>query len=397
MDNLTWKIKRGLTVLSCLGLLVLSASNQAIAQTNSPVKVPAGLSFQKLPAQLDKPRLMSFTKEGDLIVGSASGKIYRLKAPYTQSEVLADFGGYPHGIALRNLAAKQELWVAETEGLYRVDYDSKRTYKRADFIKVVSLPGGAGHNSRTVKVGPDNMIYVSLGIAGNCSIQYLDESFPFADRRGGIFQLQESASEAKLVPYGSGLRNPIGFDWHPETGQLYAENNGPDNWGFDKPAEVFVEVNNGSFFGMPWYQVIDGKVTVDSCTGTSKAPLSTSRVELPVASFPARSAPMDMQFVAANQLNASWNGSALVALHGSWAIPTGGGAGQRRPPELVLVEFDNGKATGKVSSILSGFQSANGTRYARPVGLAFGPDNALYMSSDAGDVIGIFRLKNIED
>ncbi len=356
-----------------------------------PIQAPTGMTVEKLPAVLSTPRFLTFSKEGDMIVGSGSGRIYRLKAPYITSEVLADFAGYPHSVAFRQKAGVQELWVGETNGVFKATYDTKKTLKSSDFTKVVDLPGGGGHSSRTVKIGPDNKVYVSLGIANNCSIQYLSNSYPFQDRRGGIFVVEESAGGAVLSPFGSGLRNPVGFNWHPTSKVMYADNNGPDHWGFDLPREVFVEVNEGSFFGMPWFQVIKGKVTADSCAPSDKAPRLASAVELPVASFDARSAPMEVQFVGHSQLFPSWENSALVALHGSWGVPAGGGDADRRKPKIVLVEFVNGKATGKVSDVLTGFQDARGDRYARPVGMAFGPDNALYFTSDAENE-GVFRL-----
>jgi hypothetical protein len=100
------------------------------------------------------------------------------------------------------------------------------------------LPSGdGGHTSRTVRVGPDGRVYVSLGISGNCSNQYLGKDYPFVDRRGGVFVLEESGAKPVLRPFAAGLRNPIGFDWQPQTGVLYASNNGPDHWGFELPPE----------------------------------------------------------------------------------------------------------------------------------------------------------------
>ena len=82
---------------------------------------------------------------------------------------------------------------------------------------------------------------------------------------------------------------------------------------------------------------------------------------------------------------------AIVALHGSWGTPPGGGAASRRPPKLVAVRFQDAKAV-RVDDLISGFQLPNGERWARPVGVAFGPDGALYFTSDA-DTNGLFRLR----
>ncbi|MHB8763853.1 MAG: PQQ-dependent sugar dehydrogenase, partial [Deferrisomatales bacterium] len=96
------------------------------------------------------------------------------------------------------------------------------------------LPGGGGHSSRTVGVGPDGRIYLGLGISGNCSDQFLGDEYPFGDRRGGVLVLEEAreaGAAPRWQPFASGLRNPVGFDWQPGTGVLHATNNGPDHWG----------------------------------------------------------------------------------------------------------------------------------------------------------------------
>lgn len=357
-----------------------------------PITVPEGMVLEKLGADLQGPRFMAFSKDGDLLIGSGSGKIFRTRSPYNEATVIADFKANAHSVAFRQTDAGEELWVGETGGLYKVLYESGKTYEKADFQKVVSLPSGGGHSTRTVRVGPDNKVYVSLGISSNCSAQFIGESFAENDRRGGIIQLQEDGDKVSLVPYGTGLRNPVGFAWHPTTQVMYADNNGPDHWGFDNPREVFVEVTPGSFFGMPFYQVIDGEVKQDPCAPADKAPYKISEVQLPVATFPARSAPLDMLFVGKGQLKNEWEGSSLVAIHGSWAVPDDGDEAGKRPPSLQLVEFVDGKATGKVSEILGGFQDSRGDRFARPAGLIIGADGFLLMTSDQENQ-GLYRLR----
>ena len=115
----------------------------------------------------------------------------------------------------------------------------------------MDLPGGRGHSSRTLKTDPDGKLYVSLGIAGNCSDQWLDNSYPLKDRRGGIFKVVASNDPATLQPFASGLPNPIGFDWVPDGSAIYASNNGPDHMGYEKPFEQFVRMTENSFHGMP--------------------------------------------------------------------------------------------------------------------------------------------------
>jgi glucose/arabinose dehydrogenase len=256
------------------------------------------------------------------------------------------------------------------------------------------LPGGGGHTSRSVAVGPDGRVYVSLGIRGNCSDEYLNKSYPFEKRRGGVLVLREAGEGTHWESFASGLRNPVGFDWHPENGEMYASNNGPDHLGYEQPPEYFSRLAPGSFHGMPWYQFIQGKMQRDRCI-SRRPPRPVDEVSAPVVTFPARNAPMGVTFVPPGALDKRLENDAVVALHGSWGTRPGGGylgdRATRRPPKIVAVRFAQGVAR-RVDDLISGFQLTDGRRWARPVGVAIGPDGALYFTSDGG-THGLFRLR----
>lgn len=353
--------------------------------------VPAGLRLELLTDRLDAPRMLTFLPNGDLLAGSRDGAVYRLVPPYRQPEVLVRLSGYPHSVAWR----AGELLIAQTDGLYSVPYQpGQARIERAAVRRLVALPGGGGHTSRTVAIGPDGRVYLALGITGNCSDQYLDAAYPFEDRRGGVLVLDEEGETPVWRTYAAGLRNPVGFDWHPVTGVLYASNNGPDHLGFEQPPEVFARLEAGSFHGMPWYQYDGERLVRDRCIERTP-PRPAAAVSLPVATFPARNAPMGVAFVPEQALGGHFAGNAIVALHGSWGTRPGGSAfgnpASRRPPRLMMVRFEDGTAR-DVAEFVSGFQRADGTRLARPVGVAFGPDGALYFTSDA-ELQGLFRLR----
>ena len=390
---------RRLLLLACLlvagpqvpavqvGDLELSAARIKIGQHNLPVEAPTGLKFEVLNLEMRKPRMLTFAADGSLWIGSASGVVYRLEAPYTQASVVAEHADYPHGVAFRG----DEVFLATTSVLLKAKLTPGPIEQ---WQTVVEIPGGSGHNSRTVRIGPDQRVYLSLGIRGNCSDEYLDESYPQHERRGGVMVLDERTKPARWLTHASGLRNPVGFDWHPHTGVMYASNNGPDHHGFELPPESFAKLDANSFHGMPWFQW-DGKQHVrDDCVAKAP-PHGNEALTRPVATFPARSAPMAVAFAGAADLGGRFDGDAVVAIHGSWGTqPEGSGHGDpatRRPPRLALVRFVGGKVA-RVDDFVRGFQLEDGRRWARPVGAAFGPDGALYFSSDGG-INGLFRLR----
>lgn len=359
-----------------------------------PVRVPKGYRLELLTAKLDAPRLLTFAANGDVFIGSRSGKVYRLAPPYTTPEVLVTLGGYPHSVAFR----PNEILIARTDGLYRAPYRPGQKKISPEAVTLLAaLPGGGGHNSRSVGVGPDGRVYVSLGIQGNCSDQYLGEPYAFDERRGGILVLHEDGAKARWESYGAGLRNPVGFAWHPKTGVLYASNNGPDHLGYEQPPEYFSRVTAGSFHGMPWFQYDGQGIKRDDCVKRAP-PRPLADVAAPVATFPARTAPMAVAFVPSGALDKALEFDAVVALRGSWGTQPSGGflgdAASRRPPKIVVVRFKDGQAQ-RVDDLVTGFQLADGERWARPVGVAIGPDGALYFTSDS-DTNGLFRLSRIQ-
>ncbi|MCL7489129.1 MAG: PQQ-dependent sugar dehydrogenase [Desulfobulbaceae bacterium] len=351
------------------------------------LKVPEGMRVDFM-APLNGPRFLTRGPGDELLVGSRGADIFRLKWPYTVPETLVTLTGRNHSVAYRN----NQIFIAETGGLYSAPYSGPTdTLQADDFSLVATLPSETGgHWSRTVIVGPDQQLYIGLGISGNCSDEYLDNSYPFEKRRGGVFLLDESGAAPVLTPYSSGLRNPIGLAFQPGSGILYATNAGPDNLGFDQPPEIFVPLGRGSFHGMPWFQYYNGAFRSGECA-TSTPPRPASEATPPPVTFDARSTPQGIAFVTHPALGPEFTGNALVAIHGSWAVPPGGDTGSRRPPKIVMVRFSDNAPT-SVTDIVTGFQRADGTRFARPSGMVMGADGSLYFTSDGGEVTGLFRL-----
>lgn len=401
LPQLLARLLRGGGLLLCIGCVPAQAGTQALAyeqQTltvegkSRTVRVPKGYRLEWLGG-MDEPRMLTFAANGDLFAGSRSGKVYRLPPPYTKAEVLVELGDYPHSVAFR----PGEILIARTHGVYRAPYRAGQSVIAPDDVSLLAaLPGGAGHNSRTVGVGPDGRVYVSLGIQRNCSDQFAGASYPPDERRGGVMVLRERGGDAGWLPFASGLRNPVGFAWQPDTGVMFASNNGPDHLGYDQPPEYFSRLDAGSFHGMPWFQYDGKRLQRDDCV-ESPPPRPINEVTPPVATFPSRNAPLGMTFVPKGALDAQLERDAVVALHGSWGTQPGGGfigrSSTRRPPKLVAVRFQDGQAV-RVDDLVTGFQLPDGKRWARPAGVAVGPDGALYFSSDS-EANGLFRLKRV--
>lgn len=376
------------SLVALLACILLTGEGAAVAASEHRATVPSGYRVERLATGLGGPRLLRFAPDGALVIGSKSGVVWRLEPPFEEPGVLLRLDDYPHSVAFRS----GNILVAQTDGIYRASYAPRAAPLAAE--RWVKLPSGGGHNSRTVGVGPNGRVHAALGLSGNCSDQHIGDGYTFDDWRGGILVLDESVDPPRWQPFSTGLRNPVGFDWHPRSGELYATNNGPDHHGYDEPVEYFVHAREGAFFGFPWYVLIDGEVVRDDCVG-SDPPAPIDRVRLPVATFPARNAPLGMAF--APLTAGEWAGDAFVALHGSWATrPFGGSLGfdsTRRPPAVVRVEFDQGRATGRVSPVVEGFQDADsGDRWARPAGVVFDPAGNLYFTSDQG-THGLFRVE----
>jgi glucose/arabinose dehydrogenase len=371
---------------------VLVDGSVTIGGSAYDVRLPRGYRLEFL-VNLLQPRFFVFGRSGEMFVGSRSGRVYRVDPSERRAEELVYLGGLPHSVAIRG----DSLYVATTGELLETAYPTAAgALLKEDFSLVAVLPSlNGGHSSRTVGAGPDGRLYVSLGISGNCSNEYLDSSYPFESRRGGVFVLDESTSPPILQPFASGLRNPVGFDWHPDTGTMYATNAGPDHWGYDLPREVLAPLSRGSFHGMPWFQWIDGSFVRDNCI-TVAPPREGAEATAPTVTFDARSTPLGIAFAPADHRDPMLRRNAVVAVHGSWAtLPSGGSGGDpatRRPPKLALVESGSGLPTA-VHDLLTGFQLADGTRWARPAGIGFGADGAVYFTSDGGTHQGLFRLR----
>jgi glucose/arabinose dehydrogenase len=240
---------------------------------------------------------------------------------------------------------------------------------QADQRKVLidNYPDG-GHSTRTVLFLPDGRMVVSIG--SSCNVCIEDDK-----RRGGIVVYDGPAATGEKI-FATGLRNAVGLALNPLTGELWATNNGRDLMGDDLPPETVNILKEGADFG--WPRCHAGEV-IDPDFGS---PESCNGVEPPLLKMQAHSAPLGLAFYTGATFPAEYQGDLFIAFHGSWnrSTPTG--------YKVVRVHLQDGRPVGPVQDFATGFaQLTEDDVFGRPVGLAVGPDGALYVSDDKGGYI----------
>ncbi len=272
----------------------------------------------------------------------------------------------PHGLAFRG----KKLVVAETGSL--VELEDTDNDLRADTKRILSddLPAGGGHWTKSLAIAPDNTIFVSGGSSCNVCIEK-------DRRRAAVLKVAGPKSEI----FATGLRNSVGIEFHPETGELWGVDNGRDSLGDDIPPEELNLIKEGGDYGWPHCygnRVPDPEYgSPERCRGTIA----------PAVAFQAHSAPLGVAFgKGLDYFPKRLAESLFIALHGSWdrSEPTG--------YKLVAIHFKDGKPEGKPFDVVTGWLvEQEGDGWGRPVDALVGKDGALYLSDDrAGAIYRIF-------
>jgi glucose/arabinose dehydrogenase len=234
-------------------------------------------------------------------------------------------------------------------------------------IVVPTLPRGSGHFTRTVLVGPDGKLYVSIG--SSCNVCEERDK-----RRAAIVRYNLDGTGESL--FATGLRNAVGIALRPGTSELWATNNGRDWLGDNLPPEYVTEVKEGAFHGWPHCYPNNGKVVLDPDLGN---PELCQKMALPNVEYQAHSAPLGLTFYQGSRFPPEYRGNLFVALHGSWNrwTPTG--------YKVIRIVLRNGHAE-RVEDFASGWLQGRG-RSGRPVDVITGKDGALYVSDDSAGAI----------
>ena len=373
-------------------------------QSQLAIKLPAGFQiniFSQLTEKLGQPRMMAFDSQGRLFVAlSDTNKVVML--PDANKDGLAEAPiiissnlNAPNSIAFID---DNMLLIANQDGVVKLVKDGSTWSTPKAFIS--NLPSD-GHTLKTVKIGLDGFLYVNVGSSCNVCV----ESEPLrATILRYTLQGKPAGSLATLSKHAAspiwarGLRNSQGFAWQPNTGAMFASNEGADNRAKHKkgvvvddiPPEHLNRIEAGKHYGWPYCwgdpsnlnTMIEDQnflaPNVDFCKSTTP----------PAITFDSHSTPIGITFLDKTNFPADYKNDAIVALHGSW---------NRKNPsgyKLVRVKF-NAEKPMQVVDFATGWLNINSTvqnqvqaqAWGRPVDVIAGPDGALYVSDDRAAVI----------
>lgn len=341
------------------------------------LKVPEGFKVSIFAEHLINPRMMAVAEDGTIYVTRRSvGDVVMLNdrdgnGVAEERKVVANRPQL-HGIAVDG----DTMYLATVKDVYKTKIAPDGSLGELKRI-IDDLPDGGQHPNRTLAVGPDRMLYISVGSTCNACAETSPESATL---------LRASLDGSKRTIFASGLRNTIGFDWQPRTGALFGMDHNIDWHGNDQPQEELNLLRQGKKYGWP-YVLANGFLNPqDDPPGDISLEEWDNASEKPALLYIAHSAPMQMAFYDGKSFPSEYRGSAFVAMRGSW---------NRKPPsgyEVVRIVFEDGKPV-RFEPFLTGFlQEANGgfQRSARPAGLAVAMDGALLISDDENGII--FRV-----
>ena len=266
--------------------------------------------------------------------------------------------------------------------------------------KIGDLPDGGQHGNRTLAVGPDGKLYVSIGSSCNACAETNSEHATILrmERNGSSIANRSPVAHPVLAHnpnamvsprvFASGLRNTIGFDWHPTTLELWGSDHGSDGLGNDLPPDELNRLSEGASYGWP-YCWADRQVdpVVDEPSKMTSKETYCPRTQPFVLGYQAHSAPIAFMFYQGYQFPVEYRGDAFVAFRGSWNRATATGY------KVVRVHFENGEPApraGQMSAVedfLTGFLLDNDHQFGRLAGLASDIDGSLLVSEDSNGVI----------
>jgi glucose/arabinose dehydrogenase len=328
------------------------------------IKLPPGFAIEVFSGKVPGARSMALGAKGTLFVGTRDeGKVYAIRnAGSPRAEVITIAKGLdmPNGVAFRNGA----LYVAEISRVSRFDDIEEHLSSPPKPVLVNgSFPDKKHHGWKFIRFGPDGKLYVPVGAP--CNVCDSD------DRRfASIMRLDPDGKEI----FARGIRNTVGFDWHPTSHELWFTDNGRDMLGDDTPPdELNRAAQPGLHFGFPFWH---GKDIPDPKFG---AKMPKGEFVPPEMELPAHVAALGMRFYTGTMFPPEYRGQIFIAEHGSWnrSVPIG--------YRVSLVRLQGNRAV-SYQVFAEGWRSG-GEVWGRPVDLQLMPDGSLLVSDDRAGAI----------
>jgi glucose/arabinose dehydrogenase len=268
----------------------------------------------------------------------------------------------------------QDFYVANTDALVRFPYEEGATRIDAPGSKVADLPAGPinHHWTKNVIASEDgSKLYVTVGSNSNAGERGMQNE----ERRAAILEIDRASGTSRV--FASGLRNPNGMDWHPNTGALWTVVNERDEIGNDLVPDYLTSVRKDGFYGWPYSyygQYVDERIQ-------PPRPDLVAKAIVPDYALGSHTASLGLVFYDGDLLAPRFRGGAFIGQHGSW---------NREPPsgyKVAFVPFVDGAPQGTPEDILTGFLDDEGRAQGRPVGVAIDKSGALLVADDVGNCI----------
>lgn len=334
------------------------------------LSLPAGFKIDVF-ARVEDARSLAVSPDGTVFVGSrGGGHVHAFKdenGDYKADKkyVIATGKNNPNGIAFKD----GDLYVSEVSKLWKYPNILEFDTTKKELI-VDDYPTELHHGKRYLAFGPDGKLYMPVGAP--CNICEKEDKI-----YASITRMNPDGSEREIVAHG--VRNTVGYDWHPQTGEFYFTDNGRDMLGDTIPnCELNKLTEAGQHFGYPYCH--QGNIP-DPEFG-SKFPCED--FVAPFQLMGPHVAPLGMRFYTGTQFPAEYQGEIFVALHGSWnRTPEAGHIGA----QVVLVKEEGGKSQGKEVFIDGFLMKSNNQYWGRPVDMIFLADGSMLLSDDMSGTI----------
>lgn len=348
-------------------------------------QAPAGFKVEMYAQGFREPRLIRTAPNGDLFLADSHGdKIYVMRGvgsdgKVQQKEVYATMSdpngkSLPFGINFYPAVNPKWVYVANTINVVRFPYTSGDLHASGPAEVVIKeLPGfaqlrGGGHWTRDVVFSADGKrMFISVGSGSN--VDDTDNN-PKEFHRADVLEYTPEGQFVKV--YASGIRNCVGEAINPVTGQLWCSTNERDNLGNNLVPDYITSVKEDGFYGWPWWYMGGHQ----DPRHVGKHPELKSKVMTPDVLVQPHMASLEMTFYEGSQFPADYKGDAFAAEHGSWNKKN------RVGYEVIRVPMKGGQATGEYEDFLTGFVTADGNVWGRPVGVAVAKDGSLFVTDD---------------